>query len=63
MLEHTFELVDFVSLHTYLNNYEGDSAGFLAAPDLMDAFIEEVVAIADAVAARMRSPNACAELR
>ena len=57
VLEHTFELIDFISLHTYLNNYKGDSAGFLAAPDLMDAFIEEVVAIADAVAARMRSPK------
>ena len=57
VLEHTFELVDFVSLHTYLNNYRGDSAGFLAAPDLMDLFIEEVVAIADAVAARQRSPK------
>jgi alpha-N-arabinofuranosidase len=55
VLEHTFELVDFLSLHTYLNNYRGDSAAFLAAPDLMDFFIEEVIAIADAVAARRRS--------
>jgi alpha-L-arabinofuranosidase len=55
VLEHTFELVDFLSLHTYLNNYRGDSAAFLAAPDLMDVFIEEVIAIADAVAARRRS--------
>ena len=30
---------------------------FLASPDLMDNFIEEVVAIADAVAARRRSPK------
>jgi alpha-L-arabinofuranosidase len=57
VLEHTFELVDFLSLHTYLNNYRGDSAAFLAAPDLMDFFIEEVIAIADAVAARRRSPK------
>ena len=55
VLEHTFDLVDFISLHTYLNNYKGDSASFLASPDLMDLFIEEVVAIADAVAARRRS--------
>jgi alpha-N-arabinofuranosidase len=55
VLEHTFELVDFISLHTYLNNYKGDSASFLASSDLMDLFIEEVVAIADAVAARRRS--------
>jgi alpha-N-arabinofuranosidase len=55
VLEHTFELIDFISLHTYLNNYQGDTASFLASPDLMDFFIEEVVALADAVAARRRS--------
>ena len=55
VLEHTFELIDFISLHTYLNNYKGDTASFLASPDLMDFFIEEVIAIADAVAARRRS--------
>ncbi len=55
VLEHTFDHVEFISLHTYFNNYAGDTAAFLASPDLMDAFIDEVVAIADAVAARRRS--------
>ena len=55
VLEHTFEHVEYISLHTYLNNYAGDTAAFLASCDLMDRFIEEVVAIADAVAARRRS--------
>ena len=55
VLEHTFELIEFISLHTYLNNYKGDTATFLASPDLMDFFIDEVVAIADAVSARRRS--------
>ncbi len=55
VLEHCFEQVEFTSLHTYLNNYADDTASFLASPDLMDSFIEEVVAIADAVAARRRS--------
>ena len=55
VLEHTFEHVEYISLHTYLNNYNADTAAFLASPDLMDSFIEEVVAIADAVAARRRS--------
>lgn len=55
VLEHCFEQVEFISLHTYLNNYSDDTASFLASPDLMDSFIEEVVAIADAVAARRRS--------
>jgi len=55
VLEHTFNEVEWISLHTYLNNYADDTAAFLASPDLMDSFIEEVVAIADAVAARRRS--------
>ncbi|HEY0420122.1 MAG TPA: alpha-N-arabinofuranosidase, partial [Acetobacteraceae bacterium] len=55
VLQHTFDHVEWISLHTYLNNYAGDTAAFLASPDLMDSFIEEVVAIADAVAARRRS--------
>jgi len=55
VLEHTFDHVDYISLHTYLNNYADDTAAFLASPDLMDSFIEEVVAIADAVAAKRRS--------
>lgn len=55
VLEHTFDHVEFISLHTYFNNYAGDTKAFLASPDLMDDFIDEVVAIADAVAARRRS--------
>jgi alpha-N-arabinofuranosidase len=55
VLEHAFDHVDYISLHTYLNDYDGDTAAFLASCDLMDSFIEEVTAIADAVAARRRS--------
>jgi len=55
VLEHTFEHVEYISLHTYLNNYARDTPAFLASPDLMDSFIDEVAAIADAVAARRRS--------
>jgi alpha-N-arabinofuranosidase len=55
VLEHTFEHVEWISLHTYLNNYASDTEALLACPDLMDNFIEEVVAIADAVAAQRRS--------
>ena len=57
VLDHCFEHVDFISLHTYLNDYAGDTAAFLAGCDLMESFIEEVVAIADSVAARRRSPK------
>jgi len=55
VLEHTFDHVEYISLHTYINNYAGDTAAFLASTDLMDRFIEEVSAIANAVAARRRS--------
>ena len=55
VLEHTFDHIDYISLHTYINNYAGDTPAFLAATDLMDRFIEEVIAIADAVAVRRRS--------
>jgi alpha-N-arabinofuranosidase len=55
VLDHSFDHVEYISLHTYLNNYADDTPAFLASPDLMDSFIEEVVAIADAVSARRRS--------
>ena len=55
VLEHCFDHIKFISLHTYLNDYADDTAAFLASPDLMDSFIDEVVAIADSVAARRRS--------
>lgn len=55
VLEHCFEHVEYISLHTYLNDFKGETEALLASPDLMDSFIEEVVAIADAVAARRRS--------
>src|SRR5215831_9950816 len=52
VLEHVFDHVGYISLHTYLNNYANDTAAFLASPDLVDRFIEEVAAIADTVAQR-----------
>jgi alpha-N-arabinofuranosidase len=55
VLQHTFDKVEWISLHTYLNDYAGDTPAFLASADTVDHFIEEVVAIADAVAARRRS--------
>ena len=55
VLEHTFDHVDFISLHTYLNDYAEDTPAFLASPDLMDTFIEEVVDIVDEVAEKRGS--------
>lgn len=55
VLDHTFDHVEFISLHTYLNDYAGDPPALLASPDLMDDFIDEVVSIADEVAAKKKS--------
>lgn len=55
VLDQCYEQVDFLSLHQYFTNYDGDSGEFLAAADLMDRTITEVVAICDAVGAKHRS--------
>ncbi|GGM12674.1 MULTISPECIES: arabinosylfuranosidase ArfA [Micromonospora] len=54
VLEHTYEHVDYISAHTYYDPSDGDRASLLASAVDMDAFITEVVATADHVAARQR---------
>lgn len=55
VLSETYDLVDYVSIHSYLGKGSADTASYLAQPDGVDRFIEEVVALVDAVAARRRS--------
>jgi alpha-N-arabinofuranosidase len=55
VLEHCFDEVDFISLHTYFRNDADDLPEYFGVIELMDAFIKEVVAICDAVAAKRRS--------
>ena len=55
VLEHTYDLVDHISLHAYYEELEGDRASFLSSAVDMDAMIRGVVATADAVGARQRS--------
>jgi alpha-N-arabinofuranosidase len=55
VLEHCFEHVEAISLHLYVNDYAADPGALLATGVLMDRFIEQVVAIADGVAARRHS--------
>lgn len=55
VLEHTFDHVDYVSIHSYYGNQNGDTASFLTRPDEMSEFIDEVVATVDHVAAQRRS--------
>lgn len=55
VLEHTWDEVDFISCHAYYEERDGDRASFLASSVDMAAFIDQVVATADAVAAARRS--------
>ncbi|WP_402840886.1 alpha-N-arabinofuranosidase [Microbacterium sp. GXS0129] len=51
VLGHTYDVADYVSLHAYYEEREGDAASFLASAVDMDYFIESVVSTADAVRA------------
>ena len=57
VLEHTFEVADFLSLHMYYENPHNDVQEFFANIEMMDRFIKEAVAVCDAVAAKRRSPK------
>ena len=52
VLEHTYEYVDYMSLHCYYGNYKG-TPDFLARAEDMDAFIKETASICDEVGARL----------
>ena len=55
VLEHTYDVVDFISAHAYYEIEGDDLASFLASSVDMDGFIHDVVATADHVAARLSS--------
>jgi len=55
VLDHTYEVVDYLSLHMYFRNDEKDIATFLACSASMDAFIDTVVHVCDYVKAKKRS--------
>jgi len=54
VLEKAGDVVDYISMHAYYQEHDGDRDSFLASGASMDAFIEGVIATADAVAARRR---------
>ncbi|MGN9842217.1 arabinosylfuranosidase ArfA [Nonomuraea sp. H19] len=54
VLEHTYDLVDYVSLHAYYEEIDGDRDSFLASAVDMEHFIESVVATCDHVRARLK---------
>ncbi|MBO6133682.1 MAG: alpha-N-arabinofuranosidase [Lachnospiraceae bacterium] len=53
-LEHTYDYVDYISLHSYYGNKSGDSLDYLACSDDMDGFIKTVIASCDFVKAKKR---------
>ena len=55
VLEHTFDDVDYISVHAYYQERDGDRASFLASGASFEAFLHEVIATADAVAAQRHS--------
>ncbi|MCL2360658.1 MAG: alpha-N-arabinofuranosidase [Defluviitaleaceae bacterium] len=55
VLEHTYEYVDYLSLHSYYNNTKDDLPNYLAMSEGMDRFIKSVVAICDYIKAKKRS--------
>lgn len=57
VLEHTFDVVDYISAHAYYEELEGDPESFLASAVDMDRVIDTVVATADAIALRRNSPK------
>ncbi|MCF6523844.1 alpha-N-arabinofuranosidase [Streptomyces sp. JJ36] len=57
VLEHTYEFVDYISLHGYYEPQDGDTDSFLASAAEMDRMIDAVVATADHVGAKLRDPK------
>ncbi|WP_373231704.1 alpha-N-arabinofuranosidase [Cohnella sp.] len=54
-LEHTYEAVDYISLHQYFGNRDNDSANYLALSMEMDRFINTIISVCDYIKAKKRS--------
>jgi len=55
VLEHTYDVADYISLHMYVRNDEDDLMTFLASSVGMDRYIETVISVCDYVKAKKRS--------
>lgn len=53
-LSHTYDLVDYISLHQYFGNEDGDTANFLARSLETEYFIKNVIAVCDYIKAKKR---------
>jgi alpha-N-arabinofuranosidase len=54
-LEHTYDVVDYISLHQYYGNRSNDTENYLAKTMDMDHFIKTVIATCDYIKAKKRS--------
>jgi len=55
VLMHTYEQVDYLSLHKYIDKEDKDTASYLAMPLDMDEQIKDIIATCDYVKAKKRS--------
>ncbi|RVT61645.1 alpha-N-arabinofuranosidase [Niallia taxi] len=55
VLDHTYDHVEYISLHQYYGNHSNDISNYLALSLEMDDFISSVVSIADYIKAKKRS--------
>ncbi|MDR2600530.1 MAG: alpha-N-arabinofuranosidase [Oscillospiraceae bacterium] len=55
VLEHTYEHIDYLSLHSYYGNQKNDIKNYLAMSVGMDRFIKSVTAICDYIKAKKHS--------
>lgn len=55
VLERTYDLVDYVSLHAYYQQHGDDRTSFLASGAALEGFIEDVIATVDAVKGRLHA--------
>lgn len=55
VLNHTYEFVDYISMHQYYGNRSDVTADFLANTLDMDQFIQNIVSVCDYIGAKKRS--------
>ena len=55
VLDHTYDYVDYISLHCYYGNWDKDTSNFLARAEDMDRFIKETAAICDEIKVKKNS--------
>ncbi|NBC70386.1 alpha-N-arabinofuranosidase [Paenibacillus sacheonensis] len=55
VLDHTYDQVDYLSLHAYYGNRKDDTASFVAKTLEMDDYIHSVIAVCDYAKAKKRS--------